>query len=94
MSIGALLAKAAQRGELTEVEMGWTADIVSEPTRNHELCVDLFEDGVHRARIERNDVGEVIFVSYGNPFAIPVEWLREVTERFVSEVIGTRLSGK
>jgi hypothetical protein len=44
--------------------MTWSADIVSEPSRNHELCVDLFEGGVHRARIRRNERRELELVCY------------------------------
>jgi hypothetical protein len=62
--------------------MAWSADIVTEPSREHELCVDLFEDGVHQARVRRNERRELEFVCYGAGFTIPAEWLIGVIERF------------
>ena len=65
--------------------MKWTAEIVSEPTRNHELCVDLFEDDIHRARLQRNERRELELVCYRGQFAIPAEWLADVVERFAQD---------
>jgi hypothetical protein len=66
--------------------MQWTAEIVTEPTTNHELCVDLFDDGVHRARIRRNDRSEFELVCYGDQFTIPAEWLASVIKRFIADI--------
>jgi hypothetical protein len=65
--------------------MTWTADIVTEPDRGHDLCVDLFESGVHRARVQRNDRREVELMCYGGDFAIPADWLLGIIQRFVAE---------
>jgi len=67
--------------------MRWDADIVTEPTRNHELCLDLFEGGIHRARLQRGDTGEFELVCYGEHFAIPAKWLVDIIQRFLSETI-------
>lgn len=68
--------------------MTWTADIVSEPNANHELCVDLFESGSHRARLRRDKRGELELVCYGDQFTIPVEWLVGIIQRFRADTTG------
>ena len=70
--------------------MGWSADIVSEPSRDHDLCVDLFEGGVHRARLRRNERRELELVCYEGEFTIPGEWLVGIIQRFIAETGSTR----
>ena len=65
--------------------MTWTADLVTEPSRNHNLCIDLFEDGVHRARISRNERDELELTCYGGEFRIPADWLVGIIQRFEAE---------
>lgn len=65
--------------------MDWRAEIVSEPGRGHELCVDVFEGDVHRARIQRSPCGVVEFVSYADQFSVPAGWLIGVIQRFNAE---------
>lgn len=73
--------------------MSWTADIATEPSRSHQLCVDLFEGDVHRARIHRTEQGEVELVCYAGGFSIPAEWLMGLIQRFISETDLTRRQG-
>jgi hypothetical protein len=66
--------------------MRWSAEVVSEPSMNHRLCVDLFETGVHRGRIQWNDRNEVDLVFYGDcEIAVPADWLIGIVQRFKSE---------
>jgi hypothetical protein len=65
--------------------MEWTADIVSEPARGHQLCVDLSEGETFRARIERNDGDVFELVVYEGPLRIPAEWLAQIIERFIAD---------
>jgi hypothetical protein len=73
--------------------MSWSADIGSEPNRNHELCVDLFEGGVHRARIRRNERLELELVCYEGEFTIPADWLVGIIQRFIAETGSARGRG-
>jgi hypothetical protein len=63
----------------------WTADVVTEPARGHALCLDFFENDIHRARLQRNDQGEFTLVCYGEAFEVPVTWLVNTIQRFVAE---------
>ena len=65
--------------------MTWSADIVSEPSQNHQLCIDLFEGGTHRARVQRNECGDLELVCYGGELTIPAEWLVGIIQRFIAE---------
>jgi len=65
--------------------MSWSADIVTEPSRDHELCVDLLEGGVHRARLRRNERLELELVCYEGDFTIPADWLVGIIQRFSAE---------
>jgi hypothetical protein len=69
--------------------MSWSADIVSEPSRNHELCVDLFEGGVHRGRLRRNERLELELVCYEGDYTIPADWLVGIIQRFSAETGST-----
>jgi hypothetical protein len=73
--------------------LSWSADIVSEPSRNHELCIDLFEGGVHRARLRRNERRELELVCYEGEFTIPADWLVGIIQRFVAETGSARGEG-
>lgn len=70
--------------------MTWSADIVSEPSRKHELCLGLFESGLHRARVHGDERGEVELVCYGGEVTIPAEWLVGIIQRFIVETSSTR----
>jgi len=63
----------------------WTADVVTEPSKDHALCLDLFEDEIHRARLQRNDQGQLVLVCYGDTFEVPAVWLANVIQRFVAD---------
>jgi hypothetical protein len=66
--------------------MEWTADVVSEPTREHELCLDLYEGSVHRARLQRKGDREFELVCYGGDFAIPAVWLANLINGFIEDI--------
>lgn len=68
----------------------WTADVVTEPARHHALCLDLFEDDIHRARLQRNEQGEFTLVCYGETCELPAIWLVNTIQRFVAEVPSSR----
>lgn len=71
--------------------MRWTADVVSEPSMDHSLCVDLYEDGVHRGRLQWNATRELELVFYGGKeTAMPAEWLLGIVQRFKSETTPNR----
>jgi hypothetical protein len=72
--------------------MDWRAEIVSEPSQNHKLCVDLFEDGVHRARVRCNERLEMELVCYQGDFTIPADWLVGIIQRFVADT-GSKRGG-
>lgn len=75
--------------------MAWSADIVSEPSRDHELCVDLLENGVHQARIQRNERRELEVVCYGGDrIAIPAEWLVSVIQQFIADTLSEQTTDR
>jgi hypothetical protein len=66
--------------------MKWTADIMTDPMRDHKLHVELKEDGNFRARIYRDESGQVQLRVYDGPGSIiPVEWLLGIIQRFSRE---------
>ena len=68
----------------------WTANVVTEPAQDHALCLDLFEDDIHRARLQRNQQGEFTLVGYGDAFELPAIWLANTIQRFVAEAPSPR----
>lgn len=65
--------------------MEWTADILSDPTRNHDLCVEISEGDHYRARIQRDAQGAVELVCYQGGFTIPALWLVGLIQRFIED---------
>ena len=59
----------------------WEADLTNDPDRDYDLYVELMEGDEYRARIERNDNGEVVVRLYGAA-AVPWDWLAGVVEWF------------
>ena len=69
--------------------MSWTADIMTDPSRGHELHVELSEGGKPRARVYEDENGHLQLGLYdGFPGVIPVEWLMEIVERFKVDLQG------
>jgi hypothetical protein len=62
----------------------WTADIATDPSRDHGLYVELMEDEHYRARIEWNTQRQLEIRCYGS-CTIPAEWLVGILEQFRTE---------
>ena len=66
--------------------MRWRAEWVTEPAKDHDHCMDLYEDDTtHRARLQWNDSGEAELVCYGDRFAVPADWLAGLIQRFIAD---------
>ena len=67
----------------------WSAEIMTDPMRDHKLHVELREGGNYRARLYRDDVGMIQLWFYkGTDTTIPVDWLLSIIERFSRESLG------
>lgn len=69
----------------------WHADITNDPSRDFELCVDIYESETHhRATIRRDASGELLLVWYPSkeqsPVQVPAGWLRDVLDRASREL--------
>jgi hypothetical protein len=65
----------------------WTAEIMSDPLRDHKLHVELLEDGVYRARLVQDDDGALQLRIYGGKeTVIPVDWLAGIVCRFQDDL--------
>jgi hypothetical protein len=57
----------------------WTAEIINDPNRSHELYVELLERDDYRARLYRDDTGQMQLRVYEGPEAvIPAKWLAAI----------------
>jgi hypothetical protein len=54
----------------------WEADVTTDESVDFELFLELTEDGVDRARVQRFD-GRMMLVVHG-PTSIPVDWLLRI----------------
>jgi hypothetical protein len=69
----------------------WTAEIMTDPARNHKLHVELKEDDRYRARLYQDEEGRLQLQLYdGLPAVVPVQWLLDVVARFGKDVGMTR----
>jgi len=67
--------------------MIWTAEIMTDPMREHKLHVELEEEGRYRGRLYRDEVGKLQLQIYdGAQSTIPVEWLLGIIQRFSDDV--------
>lgn len=66
----------------------WTADITNDPERDFDLCIDVYEGDVHRARIEPDGEGHLVLRVYAVPqdVSIPLQWLSGIIQRAQSEI--------
>jgi hypothetical protein len=75
----------------------WTADFVTDPLRDHALCVDLQEDGEFQARVELTDEGCVLHVyPSADGVRVPAAWLAKLlvdVERELTEAARRRNPG-
>ena len=68
--------------------MSWTADIMTDPMRDHQLHIEIQEDGNYRCRLY-NENGQLQLRVYDGPgFFIPVSWLQDIIQSFSKEVQG------
>ena len=67
--------------------MEWTAEIMTDPARDHELHVELLEDGKYRARLYKDRGGFLCLHVYeGDEATMPVEWLLGIIAKFRNEI--------
>ncbi|MBI5723878.1 MAG: hypothetical protein HZA50_07975 [Planctomycetes bacterium] len=72
--------------------MEWTAEIMTDPARDHELHVELRQDELYRARIYQDEQGKIQLQLYdGKPGILPVEWLTGIIDGFKNDL---RTSGQ
>jgi hypothetical protein len=69
----------------------WTADVTNDPDKDYRLCVDIYEDDVHKARIEKNSAGALVLRVYENAkdLTIPLHWLAGIIARAQNELAGS-----
>ncbi len=66
--------------------MEWSADIMTDPLRDHKLHVELREDGNFRGRLYKDELGKLQLRFYrGAETIIPVDWLLGIIQRFSEE---------
>lgn len=74
--------------------MGWEAEIVTDPMRDHQLHVELEENGDFRGRIYKDESGTLQLWIYDGPGSIiPLEWLLGIAQRFARDTEGKRSEG-
>lgn len=58
----------------------WTAEITNNPEKDYSLCIELLQNDVAKARIERNPSGQLVVKIYPTDelVDIPAEWLASV----------------
>jgi hypothetical protein len=65
----------------------WTADIMTDPLRDHKLCVELQEDGEYRARLFQDSSAVLQLRIYdGKEITIPVKWLFGIVRHFQEDL--------
>ncbi len=68
----------------------WTSDITNDPHRDYKLCVEIQEDGHHRARLFQDDDGVMLLrVFAGEEATIPVGWLLGIVGHFQADLATT-----
>ena len=70
------------------MEHRWKAEITNNPTRDYELCIEIWEADEHRATLERNGSGKLILTIYPSEKAIriPTVWLAKVMQQAEEEL--------
>ncbi|WZO99242.1 hypothetical protein EP7_000841 [Isosphaeraceae bacterium EP7] len=60
---------------------------MTDPMRDHQLHVELEENGNFRARIIQDKSGQLQLRIYaGSDFSIPIEWLMGILQRFSGDL--------
>jgi hypothetical protein len=71
----------------------WTAEIMTDPMRNHRLHVELLEDGHFRGRLLEEEPGNLLLQVYtGRETTIPVQWLLDIAKTFKEDLEKVRSS--
>ena len=60
----------------------WTADIATDPKRDHRLHLELLENEEFRGRVIRADDGHWRITFYEAVSDVPWDWLAAILERF------------
>lgn len=68
----------------------WTAEIMTDPDRDHKLHVELLEDRCYRARLLEEDGGLQLRVYGGKETLIPVDWLLGIIRHFQTDLAAIR----
>jgi hypothetical protein len=72
----------------------WTAEIMTDPMRDHRLHVELLEDGHFRARLYEDDSGRFALRVYaGDEAIIPTDWFFAITQKFKENIERPRRQG-
>ncbi len=65
----------------------WSATITNNPVRNNALEVELEQGDQIRARLYRDDLGQLqLRIDEGKPPTIPVDWLVQIVARFQEDL--------
>jgi hypothetical protein len=64
----------------------WTADIATDPDRDHRLYLELLEDEEFRGRVIRADDGQVRITFYEAVADVPWDWLAATIESFKRDI--------
>jgi hypothetical protein len=74
-------------GQIEANMPNWTAELMTDPARDHAPVVELLEDMFSRGRIFQDEAGALVFQLYEKPLSpIPADWLRGIIERFSDEL--------
>jgi len=62
--------------------MEWTADISNDPSKEYQLCIELYEGEQHRGTISRDKSGQLVLKIFpgDGSFEVPCDWLRTIVE--------------
>lgn len=64
----------------------WSAEVMTDPMRDHKLHVELLEDEAYRARLYKDNAGKIMLWVYkGADSTIPVDWLLGIVRRYSEE---------
>ena len=67
----------------------WLAEVTYDPRRDFDLCIQLSEDDLHWALIERDDSGGIVLTvdPSTRQFRVPVGWLIEILSAAEKELL-------
>jgi hypothetical protein len=63
----------------------WHAEVTNDPTRDFELCIEIYENTRHRATVRRDASGLLTLVWFSKVddaiVEVPAKWLQEILDR-------------